>query len=180
MAKSQDLDILGSSYNRSRNSRSFCSTSMQQSAHQHSLTSPNVFLTSPEDSSFAFVLSDHPKVNANNPGVHNKSHLQALAEAQSSLSDVNSHLFYSPSEQSSRTLPHKYHPRLQLDLAQNGETECGMYSTLDSKKHHSLKSKNVKQHTDLIELGSPPSSPFRTPSTTSNTYHYGTPGIIKF
>lgn len=183
MAKSQDLDILESTAYRQRNGRSFCGPG-QLSSHQQQLYSPqSVFLTSSEDSSFTFVLSDLPKSSANSTVIQNKpQQMQSYGNyptgRHNSAAETNQS-YYTTSDQSSRTLPQKYHPKVHLDFSTTAEPGLVNYtSTLESRKpqQHPHKLKGSNLHTNLIEFGSPPSSPLKSPTDNRQAYHYAVPG----
>ncbi len=177
MAKFQDLEILESAAYRQRNARNFCGTSTGQlSAHQQQhLMSPSVFLTSPEDSSFTFVLSDMPK-SSTSTSVQNKATFQSYVDRHGpSQSQTTQPYYTTSSDQSSRTLPHKYHSKQNVEF-ENPET-CVNYPTLETRKSQLHKLKGVDQQSNnLIEFGSPPHSPLRTSSNPQPAYQYTVPG----
>ena len=192
MAKSHDLDVLESTAYRQRNDRSFCGPGQLSSHQQQLFSSQSVFLTSPEDSSYTFVLSDLPKAisnmdstcaSANITGTQNKpQQMQSFGShptgRHNSATETSHPSYYTTSEQSSRTLPQKYHPKVHLDFSQNAEPGFVNYgNTPESRKPHPHKLKSASNlHTNLIEFGSPPSSPLKSPTDTRQAYHYAVPG----
>nr|SVE84165.1 EOG090X03LH [Daphnia pulex] len=86
--------------------------------------------------------------------------------------------YYNTSDQSSRTLPQKYHSKGHLEFSPTAEPGLVNYtSTLESRKpqQHPHKLKGSNLHTNLIEFGSPPSSPLKSPTDTRQAYHYAVP-----
>lgn len=181
MAKSQDLEILESAVYRQRNDRSFCGPGQLSSNHHpQQLSTQNVFVTSSDDSSFAFVLSDLPKSSANSAGVQNKSHfMQSYGSHpmdRHSFTTETNQPYYAISDQTSRAAPQKYHPKVHLEFASSPETGAVNYAlNLESRKPHSHKLKGSNLHPNLIEFGSPPHSPLKSPTDSYQAYHYAVP-----
>lgn len=185
MAKSRDLEILESAVYRQRNDRSFCGPGQLSSNHHpQQLSTQNVFVTSSDDSSFAFVLSDLPKSSANSAGVQNKSHfMQSYGSHpmdRHSFTTETNQPYYATSDQTSRAAPQKYHPKVHLEFASSPETGAVNYAlNLESRKPHSHKLKGSNLHPNLIEFGSPPHSPLKSPTDSHQAYHYAVPGKYK-
>lgn len=179
MAKSQDLEILDSAVFRQRNDRRFGGSPGQLSSHQQ-LKPQSVFLTSPEDSSFTFVLSDLPKSNASSTSIQNKTQLQTVyvkhrVESSYTTPEVNQP-FYN-SDQNSKTLPPKHNPKLHLDFPSSPETRNFTYATVEPRRPNSNKVTGTNFHANLIEFGSPPNSPLKSPTATcQHAYPHSTPG----
>lgn len=181
MAKFQDLEILESAAYRQRNDRRFGGTPGQLSVHQQHqhLTPQSVFLTSPEDSSFTFVLTDLPKSSPSGSINQSRPQIQSLIDRHGSVTAYPPSEYtqsYYNSDQSSRTLPHKHHSKLHLDFQPNPEAGSNNYSTIEPRKQHPHKVKGTNQNANLIEFGSPPNSPLKSPSNYQQPHHYSVPG----
>lgn len=183
MAKSQNLEILESTSYGQRNDRSFCGPGqLSTSLHHAQLVSPqNVFLTSSDDSSFTFILSDMPKSNTNSTGGQNKPHLMQSYGSHSmgrhSLATEASQPYYTTSDPTSRSVPKKYHSKVHLEFDPSpGYGVVNHLLTIESRKPNSNKLKGNNPHQNLIEFGSPPHSPLKSPTDTHQTYHYAVPG----
>nr|CAG4641570.1 EOG090X03LH [Eurycercus lamellatus] len=146
MAKSRnEFGVLEKNYKRDN----FCdiisnNSSIQQSSQQ--FTTPNAFATSDEESSFSFVLADVSKPSHSSRSRREGSFVE-LARV-----DVDGDLRECPS-----TMPSKYYrSELSFNLPSNMEPKP------PPRKHRT--SEALLQHnpitTPLIDLGSPPHSPF--------------------
>lgn len=182
MAKFQDFEVLESAAYRQRNDRRFCGTPASHRSENQLLANQSVFLASPEDSSYTFVLSDVPKTHVNSTSVKNKLYSHSPTDRQCSLSTYSTseinQLYSSTTDRKPRNLPPKPGSRLHSDLPSSLDYSCGNSASPEQRKSQTLKHKTTLHHANLIELGSPPNSPVKSPTSNAQQYlqQHGAPG----
>ena len=163
MAKSREFGLIESNHTKEGIGNSYRPMNQQQQ-----LLTPNVFLASDDESSFAFVLEDVSKPSAAKN--HDKSFVEfSRLDRQTTTSLTNV-------EDSKLPSPMKYHTELSFEIASSPETlQCYPPSQPEQRK--------LPRNSNLIDLGSPPNSPFNQQQSGkeqnnhhTQAFHYNVPG----
>lgn len=184
MAKSREPGVLepSSAFEGSHSSDiGFSSQSYRQQSHQlyyqhdrRQLPGPsNVFLHSDDTSSFAFVLSDVPRSETSESLNQLRTHPDQSSSFRSSVYNERSNSYDACDNA---------HIHLSSRNAGNFETESytaakSTASTTDHRRSNYTKSGTMDSSLSLIDFGTPPTSPFKSPAATQHkTFQYSPEG----